>query len=700
MSAVLTNSNNAVPTDVSGNHQGSPTTAPSSRRFRPDIQGLRAIAVTMVVFYHAGVPWLGGGFVGVDVFFVISGFLITGHLIREVEQTGGIRIGRFYAARARRLLPTAALVIVATLLAARLWGSVFQVRSIASDAMASALYAMNYRLALAGVQYSNAGSAESPFKHFWSLAVEEQFYVAWPVVIVVIAWLARRRFTPVLVLALLAVIAGSLWTSEHLLTASGPMGYYSLQSRAWELAAGALLAVAAPHLTRLPQVLATTLAWVGVVGIVAAGLVYSDQTRFPGVSATWPVAATLLVIGAGCSAPHSGVEWLLGRRLFQGIGKVSYAWYLWHWPVFILVPQMAGRSLSTLEMAELVVVSLWMSVLSYWIVENTTLRGVQLKVRAWAVAGLGLMAASTAAAIAISVSVPSLVGSGTAVQAAPLNSADVSALQAAISAGTRLEQVPVNLQPTVQEALTDSPISTMNGCHAGFLQVAQGDCIFGDPQGTRTLVLFGDSHAQQWLPALDVSARKLGWRVVSWTKAACSVVDILLWSPELHREYTECVLWREQTKGRIEQLQPDVVVVGQSDTVPGDVSNTLWADASASLVQEFSRELAVPTFYMLDTPAPSGSVPDCVAGHLEDIGACVVKREDATPWDNRQQQVAETLAAAGAHAINPFDWFCGASDCPAVVGNILVYRDGSHMSATYSEYLAPMTEQLFVERLG
>ncbi len=338
----------------------SPTEGIKSQRsarkgFRPDIEGLRAVAVLAVVLFHAEVPGLAGGFVGVDVFFVISGFLITGLLWREANSTGTVRLRNFYGARARRLLPASALVGVFTLIASAVLLPPLQARTVMGDGIASALYVSNYRFALQGVDYFAGMPPPSPFQHYWSLGVEEQFYLVWPALILGTAWLirrARRRTRTqatssqrpyLMVLALVALTSFALsLVMTHLMPS---VAFFGLPTRAWQLAIGGLVALTARTWQRLPLRAAAITGWAGLGVIVLACTLLSPATPYPGTAALAPTLGTALVIGAGCAAPSQGCGRLLGLSPMQAIGRVSYSWYLWHWPVLMICPYAAWPSL-------------------------------------------------------------------------------------------------------------------------------------------------------------------------------------------------------------------------------------------------------------------------------------------------------------------------------------------------------------------
>lgn len=668
--------------------------AAGPRRFRPDIQGLRAIAVLLVVVYHTGAPVLTGGYVGVDVFFAISGFLITGQLLREVERNGRIDFGSFYAGRIRRLLPTALLVIAVTVVATRVFDSILRASNVAWDGVAATFFALNYRLAAQGVDYQAADGPASPLEHFWSLGVEEQFYLLWPLVLTlaIVLWKRHRRLAMTAVVAL--VFGGSMWASVTITAHDSPLAYFSMQTRAWELAAGAFLALGARYLARIPGVLQIGLTWLGLGAILASAFVYSDETPFPGTAALLPVLGACAVIAGGGAYRRGSVETVLQLKPFQAIGKVSYGWYLWHWPMVVLVPVMVNRDLGWLEKLEVMAVALWVATVTYHLIESPSARARWKRIR-WAAIGAGAAAATTATAVVVVFSVPALVGSGGTVQAAQLDQGDSAEIQATIRSALRTSDVPANLTPSLTAAADDQPDSTDDGCHAGYLQIEQKACVYGDPTGSRTVVLWGDSHAQQWLPAFDAAGRSEGWKVVAWTKAACPVAqDVELFNSSLKRTYTECPEWRDASMRRIEALAPDLVVMAQSDNVPGkQVSNTTWADGTAETAATM-QAAGLRTVYMLDTPVPEGDAVSCVAEHLDTVGECNQSEQRAYAVSGRHEDVADTVRAAGVPTVEPRDWFCTEDGCPVVVQDKLVYRDQTHMSTAYSAWLEPLVAPL------
>ncbi|MEU4241638.1 acyltransferase family protein [Actinoplanes sp. NPDC026619] len=652
-------------------------------RFRPDIEGLRAIAVLLVVAAHTGLPGVQGGFVGVDVFFVISGFLITSLLLREAERTGRISVPRFYARRAMRLLPAAAVVLVATLIAARLLMPLTRLGEFGKDALAATGYFANLRFAAIGTDYLQADQAPSPFQHFWSLAVEEQFYLVWPLLILAGAHLWRRRRPLAAVLAVLSVTSFVLSITET--ARSAPWAYFGPHTRAWELGAGALLALG---IRRVPK--SALLGWAGLGAILLAAVLFDDSTAYPSWRALLPVAGAVALLAAGDKA--QGVGWLLGLRPMQAIGRLSYSWYLWHWPVLMMFP--AARTWQKLLLA---VGALGLAWLTYRFVENPLRHRRRPALRSLSV-GAAFSAAVAATAVLL-VLLPH--GVESAGRRADLRHTLATAkdpaaeLARAIEASRAMGALPANLLPKLTKAARDRPRVWDNGCHADTpVTVAPTGCVFGDLNGAETVVLFGDSHAAQWFPAMEALATQRHWRLVELTKTSCTAADLPVWHDTLKRAYTECQAFHASALDRIARLRPSLVVIGSSFNYrpaqpAADVAGqwrAAWDRTFGALEATGARVAAIA-----DTPYMGGPVPECLAepanaGHA---GKCTRSLRSALRGPEQRQVFLAYAGRPRTTVINPITWFC-TDACPPVVGNLLVYRDSNHMTTTYSAALAPL----------
>lgn len=358
----------------------------SDRKFRPDVEGVRAVAVALVVLYHAGVGPFPGGYVGVDVFFVLSGFLITGQLIamREATAKAPAVLVDFYARRTRRILPAGTIVLVVTVLASYHWLGFLRADTVAEDGQWTAVFAANVHFALQGTQYLTALAPPSPLQHYWSLAVEEQFYLVWPLLILVASAVgAKIDLRSKLAAALLVLIAASFAWSVVQTQQNATWAYFSPLTRAWELAIGAILAVMTPSLLRIPARFGPWMSWTGLVGIIASAVFLSAATAFPGSAAALPVLSTALVIAGGTAKPGSGAEIVLGRAPFQWLGKLSYSLYLWHWPLLQIAAETAGKTLSPADNLRWVALALVLAFLTYQLAENPIRRSQILRRHPW-----------------------------------------------------------------------------------------------------------------------------------------------------------------------------------------------------------------------------------------------------------------------------------------------------------------------------
>ncbi|MDN3238180.1 acyltransferase family protein [Glycomyces tritici] len=679
--------------------------------WRPDIEGLRALAVGVVIAAHIGFPYMAGGFVGVDVFFVISGFLITSLLLREIDTTGTVSIAGFYARRAVRLLPAAATVLVATLVAAWLWLPRTRLGDIAADAAAAALNVINIRLAQEGTDYLNAEVPPSPLQHFWSLAVEEQFYIVWPLVLLAIVFLGAKLGRPgkftlarhrnrgpgrtAAITAFLVVAGGASFWASAAWTAGDPIwSYFGIHTRAWELAVGALIAVAAGRIRAwVPTWAAAIASWAGLVLIVAAVFVLDEHTVFPGTAAMLPVAGCALAIAAGCVPHRFGAGALLGIRPAQFVGKISYGLYLWHWPLIMIGPAVMGLEQVRLRhYLLLMAVAFLLTIATFYLVENpirTKRPLVQVPSRALALGG-GLITAMLAVSI-LMVQQPMPAQEND--EAAEITGDD-STVWEMIGESSDVESVPANLTPPLDAAGSDEPALYADDCVTSRegTDLAK-DCWFGDPDGEKTIVLLGDSHAAQWFPAFNQIAEASGWKLLPLAKAGCSVADVAEHSNQLGRRYTECEEWKEKAFAEIESIEPDVVVASSYDEkeILADDPDQAWADGWAESLNRLD-EAADRVYYLADSANPPGDTPACLAEHSDNVTACVVGIAEATTRPERRAAAIEAIEAdTDATVVDPIPWMCDMENdtCPVVVGNLLVYRDANHLSPRFVAELTP-----------
>ncbi len=658
------------------------------------------MAVLAVVAFHAGVTT--GGFVGVDVFFVISGFLITGLLWSELSATGRLNLAGFYAARARRLLPAAAVVLVATAATATALLPPLQARSVLDDGLASALYAGNYRFAMTGTDYLGH-SAPSPFQHYWSLGVEEQFYLLWPALMIGIGLLLRHGRAAYLA-ALAVVITGSLTLSVRWTHTSPPWAFFSLPTRAWELAVGGLIALSVPMWRRLPPGFAT-LFGVGGLAMIGTAIVRLDErTAYPGTAALVPVLGTALVIAAGCARPTWGAGRLLSRSWMRAVGRLSYSWYLWHWPLLVFVPLVAGHPLGWAGRAAAVLASLGLAALTLRFVERPVRYARRLRGSAGRslVLGSALTAVTVSAALLFPMLVPAPIGRGNPAAAALVHDAakpvesfrsdPFEAIHAAVAASARSRAVPADLSPPLTDAAMDKPSVFFDGCVRTWREVGVPNCVSGDPDGAATVALIGDSHAAMWHPALDDAARQHNWRLVTMAKVTCPLQNLPIISPYLGRQYAECEQWRQEAVAQLAAEQPRLVVLSMSRRYGADFGFTSydpeWIETLAALVVDLRATTGARVLVIGPVPDPRTDVPVCLSGDLDDALACAPQRSDGLNADGIAAEARATGDGGGQYA-DVSDWFCSPEVCPVVIGSDLVFRDDNHLTVSYARALAP-----------
>ena len=694
--------------------------------FRPDIEGLRAVAVLLVLIYHAQLPWFGGGFIGVDVFFVVSGFLITGLIVRELQETGSVNLPAFYARRARRLLPAAALVILVTVAVSIVVLPPLRLPDLAIDGAAAALYVPNIRFAIQATDYLQADFDPSPLLHYWSLGVEEQFYLFWPALLLLTTRLAGvKRWTGAIVAVVAIGGVTSLVLSLVLTQVDAPLAFFLLPARAWELALGALVFLAARRLSAIPRSLAVLASAAGLALIVGAGAVINVATPFPGVAALFPTVGTALVILGGFHVPLVGPSRLLATAPARWLGRISYSLYLWHWPVLVLPAAVAGEALPMPVRVGLAAATIPIAALSQRFVEEPIRHGLLTGLRtgrSLALAGVAsLVVAMTSVAVGQATGLP---GAGLGGEVAgptpdlvlPVASPGDGASPTPRSSGRKPKPTPsASLPPTANGSVpddvippllkvrTDVPPIYRDNCHLSATEVSSGECAYGVVDSPVTVVLFGDSHAAQWFPALERIALERRWRLLSLTKGSCPAADISVWSPSQKRLYTECDEWRASVLERIARERPALVVISssriaglmisQTETVASQSHDELWGPAVQRMLEKL-KPISGEVVLMGDTPNPKGDPSVCLSAHLDDMLACATAAKIAT-LPRRAATEARVSEEAGTTFIDPTPWICPSDPCPVIIDRFLVYRNGGHIATAFARGLAPyVAEQL------
>jgi peptidoglycan/LPS O-acetylase OafA/YrhL len=669
--------------------------SPAKGGFRTDIEGLRAIAIVAVLLCHAGIPFFAGGYVGVDVFFVISGFLITRLLVNEVEKSGGISLVRFYARRAKRLLPLSAVLLVSVGILSILLLSPVRAVEVSGDIISSALYTANWHFAAQSVDYFAQDIEPSPVLHLWSLAIEEQFYVVWPTLILAVTWFQRRRggsLRPALWMTLGTILVGSFLLGVALTNDSPASAYFSTFGRAWELALGGALALLGT--VRLSRVTSAGIGWVGLAAIVYASIAFDATTPFPGVAALIPTlgAACLILAGSSIYSQKRGAPaGPLSLGPVRYVGQISYSWYLWHWPALVFAAVIWGP-LSVAAGIAVVLVSLIPTVIAHHLIEDPVRRSralARMPARALAV-GAACMAVAVGAGLMLTDSQPTL-------STAPL--AQVKGAAALVDQPIPQETANA-VRPNPLTARDDRSRAFYDGCLVGIGGTNSNRCLYGDPHGKRTLILFGDSHALQYFAPLEELANKNDWRLIILSKAECTPGEVKIRSMVADREYSQCDEWRDFTLKRIEEAGSRATVVMSGDTAYtayGPNGEELSGEANAEALEagyvstlERIQRAGLKAVVIRDTPASASDVPSCVSEDLENLDSCAFERVRDS---NLEFDAHAAEATPGVHLIDVTAEICPGELCRAVIGNALVYRDKTHLTATFARTLSPWFER-------
>ena len=660
-----------------------------TKGFRSDIQGLRALAVGLVILDHAHVPFVGGGFVGVDVFFVISGFLITGLLLKDAATNRQVRFSRFYARRCARILPAATTVILVTALASLVILNFVRARSVLVDSVWSVLFAANYHFAQAGTNYF-ASSLVSPLQHYWSLSVEEQFYVVWPAILGLVAfgprlWHRHRvqadessTTLPVrrIILVLAGLGAGSLLFSIHETSVNPTGAYFSTVARVWELVTGSLLALALPALRRLPERMRAVSSWVGLGAILSAALLFTSKTPFPGYAALLPVLGAAAVLAGGIDSPRTGAHRLLSLGPFRFVGDISYSLYLWHWPILILGAAAIGTTMTLVERVLLVALAVLVSTASYYGIERPIhLSRAMIRHRYRTLTMWPAAVASIALVVTVAYTASPFAA---AIGAKNASLTPTNAVIAAVRAAQAGVAVPSATAPSLTAAAGDS--EQIGDCSA-YLHVTSRLCQFGDATGAKTMVVFGNSHSAMWIPALSIIAKADEWRFTPVVKEACGYDQYVNLTKMHLGPKNQCRLWFEWASAQVKRIHPDVLVIGV-------YAFRYWEAGLQSVIAKL-KPFAGRVVLISDAPGLPQVAADCLMTSGATQRSCLFLESQSPAPTNAYRVVGALARRDGASWIDVQSWFCSRGLCPSVINGIIPYWNKRHMTKTYSRYLAP-----------
>lgn len=684
----------------------------SRPKLRLDIQGLRALAVALVVIFHLTPKTVPGGYIGVDVFFVISGYLITAHLLREVTRTGRVRLAEFWARRVRRLLPAAFLVLaVSTAAVYFILPDTLREQNFLEIAFAT-VYALNWRLAADSVDYLAADNAPSIAQHYWSLSVEEQFYIVWPLLIIAAIWIAARSrrisreqaITGALVFVFIASLAFSIYETAR----SQPSAYFITTTRAWEFAVGGLAAlIPATAASKLTKPLHAALSWLGLAAIVGAALLFTGDSAFPGWIALIPVIGTALLLWIGDSDHTWSPQFLAKAGPIQLVGDTSYAVYLWHWPLIIVATSMLGRAPGWIWGSIIVAATIGLAVATKYLVEDPVRRAPGfLKLR---LPTFGLMAAGMAAILALTI-IPVNVGA-----------AQTADRQAAIAAGSADAEScfgafavlndcadPYAYADTVDPTATQAdefwpyrdhldPDPCISANVANRMEVACDT----DRGGSQTVMLLGDSHMYAMYAGFDAAAQEASWNLSMRARSGCAGFGVVSQNSAADRA-ERCAVWSGE-------VQRELLANDAIDTVvfTSYERNYAGSEAQATAMLKALSDAGKRVIVMRDVPGAGTerqTGPECVeaAGNVNDACAVTVDAGLIADADSTTLGLDTWLATAVADAnaagteievIDPRDVLCTGDVCHVVIGGTIVYQDSNHVAATFARTLAPWFEE-------
>lgn len=680
---------------------------PRARRrpVRKDIQALRALAVVVVLAYHFTPSLMPGGYVGVDIFFVISGFVITSLMISEVQDTGRIDLQKFYARRARRILPAATVTILATVVAGLILSPLNTWGDLAHDAFFTSIFGQNWHLAVGSVDYLAGGSSPSPMQHFWSLSIEEQFYFLWPAALVGAYYALRKtsvRSAALIVLVPTIVISFGL--SVFAVTQGDASAYFTTHTRAWQLALGALVAAMWPVINRFTKndaqalepgnapltVRTGCLVVVGVVLNAYALFTYTGQTAFPGMAALLPTIGTGALIAAGLPA----ARWVKSP-VVQWLGNVSYSLYLVHWPVAIFLPKSLG------QVAWVVIglgLSLGLAGLSYRMVEQelprklTRLRHsnptiIMLKAGAVAIAiGMGTAGVTQ---LVFSTNVSSLERQAEQLQEEHPDGFGAESIDStqytSLLPGTR------GTAPSRASVREDVPQTYSHGCVAENTDPESPRCSYGNDQGETTWVLVGDSHMDQYLPAFERIAEEEGIHLITFFHANC---PFNMSQTQQDQQWEDpCKQANEKTYQELQTLDADLIITSNWTDVD-------WAEDPVEGFVQAWEELPAPVMVIADNPAmqPADGTTTCVVENYPETERCARDKHRALPTDHQLPAVEQSQEQGmKVGLVDLTEAYCTDDECPPVIGNVMVYRDPHHVTATYAQTLAPLVAERIEE---
>jgi len=651
-----------------------------SAAYRLDIQGLRAVAALLVATYHI---WLGRVSGGVDVFFVVSAYLITTMLLKQHDQ-GGITVRGFWGGLARRLLPMSMLVMLAVVVASIFWLPRPLWDETIQQALASVLYLENWQLAFDAVDYLAQGQAASPVQHYWALSIQGQFYLIWPFVMMggfALATRLRGQERTVLLGVFASLFLCSLAFSIVATRNHQTFTYFNTFARLWEFAIGAIFATAPRFEIRREA--RVVMGWMGLAGILSCGMIFQVSRVFPGYAALWPVCCALMIMMAGPSGSRFGVDRFLSLKPLTYLGGISYGIYLWHWPMLIFYRWFADHvQMRLVEGLFVLLTAVALADLSTRALEKPLAARAQGPRR---VRHAHFIAAGVSPALFLALGWGGYYLEQKEYDERPisLEDPDYPGARAREAGFTYRGHTDVPLYPGMLAVQDDLPQIYADGCYKPDAAWQRAHCIYGDRRSPHVLALVGGSHSAHWLPALDLLGRQHGFRIVVYSKSNClfSEPDAQIEAEKLDKW---CQRWNAQALEILRADRPEIVFTtatrgsGPDEKVPHGFLER-W---------QMLEALDIRVIAVRDTPWMQFWVPECLEMHGHDSSECSQSLEHVLSRASPLEKLAQR--PRNVQFIDMTQYFCDQQKCPGTIGNVIVYRDDSHITAAYCRTLAPM----------
>lgn len=650
--------------------------ASQEKRFRLEIEGVRAIAAILVAVYHI---WLNRVSGGVDVFFIMSGFLITTSLFSMYRRTDQIQIFQYIIKLLKRLIPTAWFIALSTFIVSFILVSPHTRPQFFNELLASLFYFENWRLAFDSVDYLAQNNEASPYQHYWALSIQFQFYLIWLLlfkIALLIKWFSKKlAFKRIVFTLLVVVVVTSFIYSVYLTNVNQPVAYYNTFTRVWEFGLGGILSMVI-HRVSLPKVAAWILGWTGLIGLLIGGIIFQVSTVFPGYAALWPTMSAVLILLAGNTSTRFSAYNILASKPLVSFGKVSYAFYLWHWPVLIIFLSYFDRGTVSIK-AGLAIIALSVALAYFTIYAiETPARKIQSTTKQTALAIVSMIALALGG---LSIYYYNVIPNQKI-------ATDYGENPGVLAHQTKEDPFYYDLETVVPDlnlGRLDMADVYEGGCFQSDGRVINAQCEYGEKEDyDYTIALVGGSHSAHWQPMLRKFGEDNKVRIQTMLKGNCR------FSTEDTTDYPECEEWFDNVVESLLEDPPDLIV-----TI-GDISGGDWEvvpDGFKEAWQIF-EDANIPLFLIRDTPRYPGLVPKCVReAEGNGIEECKVPREDIILEPSALEK--ETDLPEGAHTIDVTDYFCDDDYCYPVIGNVVIFFDDNHITATLSRTFAPIFEE-------